>query len=242
MPTIIMIPSRLAATRLPGKPLSDIHGRAMILHCWDRAIAADLGPVVVACGDREIYDTIEGAGARAVMTDPDLPSGSDRIYAALAEIDPDGSYDTVINFQGDLPTIDPDAIRAAVTALDDGADIGTIAARIVQQEERDNPNVVKVCAALEDNRTRARALYFSRATVPAGDGDHFHHIGLYAYRRQALAKFITLPAGQLEKREHLEQLRALEAGMRIDVCLVDSVPLGVDTPDDLEKARNLLAA
>lgn len=241
MSTIIMIPSRMASTRLPGKPLSDINGRAMILHCWDRAIAAQLGPVIVACGDREIYEAVDAAGARAVMTDPDLPSGSDRIYAALTEIDPDNEYDVVINLQGDLPTIDPDAIRAAAAALDDGADIGTIAARIVKPGERDNPNVVKVCAALGDDCRRARALYFSRATVPAGDGDHFHHIGLYAYRRQALADFVALAPGRLERRERLEQLRALEAGLRIDVSLVDSVPLGVDTPDDLETARKLLA-
>ena len=237
---ILIIPARLAASRLPDKPLADIHGRPMIVHCWARAVAADLGPVVVASADREIYDAVIEAGGRAVMTDPAHPSGSDRIFEALNSVDAACVHDVVINLQGDLPTIDPAAIRAALDALADGADIGTIAARIVDEGERDDPNVVKVCAALEATGDRARALYFSRATVPSGDGDLFHHIGLYAYRRDALAKFVELPPGTLETRERLEQLRALEAGMRIDVSLVDSVPLGVDTPADLELARKLL--
>jgi 3-deoxy-manno-octulosonate cytidylyltransferase (CMP-KDO synthetase) len=175
------------------------------------------------------------------MTDPNLPSGSDRIFEALMNVDSAAQYDTIINLQGDLPTIDPAAIKACLTAMDDGADIGTIAARISDDAERGDPNVVKVVAALSENQPIARALYFSRATVPYGDGDHFHHIGLYAYRRWALEAFVTLPPSPLEQREKLEQLRALEAGMRIDVSLVDTVPLGVDTPADLDVAQTLLA-
>jgi len=243
MNAITIIPARLAASRLPNKPLAEIHGRPMIVHCWDRAVAADLGPVVVACADQEIVDAVRQAGGDAVLTSPDHPSGSDRIFEALNQVDPAGTHDVVINLQGDLPTIDPASIRAAITALNpndaSGADIGTIAARIDNEDERGNPNVVKVAADVRPGHP-ARALYFSRATVPAGSGDHFHHIGLYAYRRSALAAFVALPPGGLEQRERLEQLRALEAGMRIDVALVDTVPLGVDTPADLELARTLL--
>ena len=241
MNPIVLIPSRLAATRLPRKPLADINGRPMIVHCLERAVEADLGPVVVACADQEIFDAVAASGGTAVMTRAEHPSGSDRIFEALETIDADAKHDVVVNLQGDLPTIEPAAIRAALTALDaEGADIGTIAARISDEAERDNPNVVKVAAAIDGSHPIARALYFSRATVPAGDGDHFHHIGLYAYRRAALATFVKLPPGRLETRERLEQLRALEAGLRIDVSLVDTVPLGVDTRQDLERARKLL--
>lgn len=239
---IVLIPSRLAATRFPNKPLADIHGQPMIVQCWRRAMEADIGPVAVACADREIADAVEAAGGKAVLTDPGHPSGSDRIFQALTLIDPDGTYDAIINLQGDLPTIEPAVIRAAFAALaDPEVDIGTIACRIDDEAERTNPSVVKAVFGLPPGATTARALYFSRATVPTGAGDHFHHIGLYAYRRAALARFVGLPPGVLEKRERLEQLRALEAGMRIDVALVDTVPLGVDTAADLALAREILA-
>ena len=239
---IMLIPSRLAATRFPGKPLADIHGQPMIVQCWRRAVEADLGPVAVACADQEIADAVEAAGGRAILTNPDHPSGSDRIFEALTIIDPDGVHDAVINLQGDLPTLDPAAIRAAFEALaEPDVHIGTIACRIDDEAERTNPSVVKAVFGLAPGATSARALYFSRATVPTGAGDHFHHIGLYAYRREALARFVALPPGVLEQRERLEQLRALEAGMRIQVALVDTVPLGVDTAADLALAREILA-
>lgn len=239
---IILIPSRLAATRFPDKPLADIHGQPMIVQCWRRAVEADLGPVAVACADPEIAAAVEAAGGRAIPTNPDHPSGSDRIFEALTTIDPDGVHDAVINLQGDLPTIEPAAIRAAFAALaEPHVDIGTIACRIRDEAERTNPSVVKAVFGLAPGATSARALYFSRATVPTGAGDHFHHIGLYAYRRQALTRFVKLPPAVLERRERLEQLRALEAGMCIQVALVDTVPLGVDTAADLALAREILA-
>ena len=239
---IILIPARLAATRLPEKPLADIHGTPMIVHVWRRAVEAELGPAVVACDDPSIVHAVETAGGTAVLTDPGHQSGSDRIFEALSRIDPEGAHDAVINLQGDLPTLDPKAIRAVLGPLADPAvDIATLAAPITDAAERDDPNVVKAVVPLGPGATVGRALYFSRATVPWGDGDLLHHIGIYAYRRAALAGFVGLPPGVLERREKLEQLRALEAGMRIDVGLVDTVPLGVDTPADLERARALLA-
>ena len=246
MNPIVVIPSRLASTRLPGKPLAEIHGRPMILHVLERALAADLGPVVVACAEPAIAEAVTAAGGRAALTRPEHPSGSDRIWEALGQVDPAGRHDVVVNLQGDLPTIPPGDIRAALAPLAEPAvDIATLAAVIHRAEERANPNVVKVAAALSAERRVARALYFSRAAVPwAGEADAlplFHHIGLYVYRRAALARFVALPPAPLEQRERLEQLRALEAGMRIDVALVDSVPLGVDTPADLARARDLLA-
>lgn len=232
----------MASTRLPGKPLADIHGQAMIIHCLRRAEEAEVGPVVVACAEEEIADAVAAAGGGAVMTEPDLPSGSDRIQAALAAFDPDGQHDAVVNLQGDLPTLDPAIVRATVEVLNDPAvDISTAVCAITEESERDNPNVVKAVLSRAAGARTGRALYFSRATVPTGPGDHFHHIGLYAYRRAALEQFVTLPASPLEQREKLEQLRALEAGMRIDAACVDTVPLGVDTPADLERARALLA-
>jgi len=243
---IILIPARLKATRLPNKPLADIAGRPMIVHVWKRACEADLGPVLVAAGEPEIVEAVRAAGGQAVLTRADHPSGSDRIFEALETFDPDARHDAALNIQGDLPMIAPEAVRAALAPLDEAAvDIATIAAEIVREEERRDPNVVKVASAFErtsgDGRTPVgRALYFSRATIPAGDGPHYHHIGLYAYRRAALARFVRLPQGVLEKRERLEQLRALENGMRIDVARVDTVPLGVDTPAELERARVLL--
>jgi 3-deoxy-manno-octulosonate cytidylyltransferase (CMP-KDO synthetase) len=238
---IVVIPARLAATRFPDKPLADLLGEPMIVHVWRRAVEADVGPVVVACGDAAIADAIREAGGEAVMTDPDLASGSDRVHQAVERFDSEGQHDAVINVQGDLPTVDPEIITAALDALNEpGVDISTLAAVISDARERTDPNVVKAVLALTDGATTGRALYFSRATVPAGDGPLYHHIGLYAFRRAALSRFVSLPESPLEQRERLEQLRALEAGMRIDVALVDTVPLGVDTPDDLTRARSIL--
>jgi 3-deoxy-manno-octulosonate cytidylyltransferase (CMP-KDO synthetase) len=241
---IVLIPARLAAMRLPDKPLADINGVPMIVHVWRRAAAADLGPVFVAAAEKAIADAVEAAGGRAVLTDPGHPSGSDRIHEALGRIDPDGRHDAVVNVQGDLPTIAPETIRAAIPPLDDAAvDISTLVAEIVREEERTNPNVVKAVLSMRDPLRRiGRALYFTRATAPTGPGPLYHHIGLYAYRRAALERFVALPPAPLERRERLEQLRALEADMRIDAAVVDAVPLGVDTPADLDRARQLLPA
>jgi 3-deoxy-manno-octulosonate cytidylyltransferase (CMP-KDO synthetase) len=239
---IILIPARLAAMRLPGKPLADIGGKPMIVHVWRRAVAAELGPVVVACGDREIADAVEAAGGRAVITDPQLPTGSDRIHAAIAHLDPDQTFDAVINVQGDLPLLDPAAVRVAFAGLGDpDTDIATLAALIEDETALADTSVNKVVAGFADPGTPARALYFSKAVVPWGEGAHYEHIGLYAYRREALERFVGLPRGVLEQREHLEQLRALEAGMHISVSLIEAARLGVqvDTPADLERARQL---
>lgn len=239
---LILIPARMAATRLPGKPLADIAGEPMIVHVVRRAKEARLGPVVVATDAEVVAAAVEKAGGRAIMTRSDHASGSDRIFEALEIVDPESKARIVVNVQGDLPTLAPDDIKAAVALLDDPAvDIGTLAAVITRPEERTNPNIVKaVGTPLGEHRLRS--LYFTRATAPSGDGPLYHHIGLYAYRRKALERFVALPPSPLEKREKLEQLRALEAGMRIDVAIVDSVPLGVDAPDDLEEARRLLSA
>jgi 3-deoxy-manno-octulosonate cytidylyltransferase (CMP-KDO synthetase) len=238
---LILIPARMASTRLPGKPLADIAGEPMIVHVMRRAQAAKIGAVVIATDSEAIAACVEKAGGRAVMTRADHASGSDRIFEALQAIDPEGRADIVVNVQGDLPTLAPSDIVAAIEPLADPAvDIGTLAAEIKRKEERTDPNVVKVIGSPIAPR-RLRALYFTRATAPAGEGPLYHHIGLYAYRRAALARFVALPPSALEQREKLEQLRALEAGMRIDVTLVDSVPLGVDTAHDLERAREILA-
>ena len=238
---IILIPARLAATRLPGKPLADIAGQPMIAHVVARALAARVGEVVVATDSEAVCVAAEKAGGRAVMTAAGHPSGSDRIFEALQQIDPERRFGTVVNVQGDLPTLDPADLRAALGPLADPAvDIATIAAEIRAPAERTNPNVVKVVGSPVD-ACRLRALYFTRATAPYGEGPLYHHIGLYAYRRAALERFVKLAPSTLEKREKLEQLRALEAGMRIDVALVDSVPLGVDTPEELAKARAMLS-
>ncbi|TAN53550.1 MAG: 3-deoxy-manno-octulosonate cytidylyltransferase [Rhodospirillales bacterium] len=239
---IIVIPARLKATRLPNKPLADIHGLPMIVHVWKRAMEAGIGPVVVAAAEPEIAEAVTGAGGWAVLTDPDLPSGSDRVWAALNAIDPQGGHDVVVNLQGDLPAIDPKVIAASLLPLAEPAvDIATLVSEIKSEEERDDPNVVKAVLAFAPGTSVARALYFSRNAVPSGAGPHWHHIGIYAYRRAALTRFVDLPVGLLEAREKLEQLRALENGMRIDAALVDTVPFGVDTPADLERARALLA-
>jgi 3-deoxy-manno-octulosonate cytidylyltransferase (CMP-KDO synthetase) len=239
---LILIPARMASTRLPGKPLAEIAGEPMIVHVLRRAQAAEIGPVVVATDSVQIAAAVEKAGARAVMTRADHASGSDRIFEALGEVDPRGSAGIVVNVQGDLPTLAPQAIKAALGPLADPAvDIATLAAAIKNEAERHNPNVVKVVGT-PVAPSRLRALYFTRATAPAGDGPLLHHIGLYAYRRAALERFVALPPSPLEQRERLEQLRALEAGMRIDVAIVDAVPLGVDTPEDLETARAMLTS
>jgi 3-deoxy-manno-octulosonate cytidylyltransferase (CMP-KDO synthetase) len=238
--TVVLIPARMAATRLPGKPLADIAGRPMIVHVLQRAQEARIGDVVVATDAETIAAAVEKAGGRAVMTGRGHASGSDRIYEALETIDPDHAMEVVVNLQGDLPTIDPADIRAALAPLaDPEVDIATLAAEITDPAERSDPNVVKVKGTpLGPARLRANA--FTRADA-TGPGPHYHHIGLYAFRRAALERFVKLKPSAGERREKLEQLRALDAGMRIDVALVKSVPLGVDTPDDLEKARKLLA-
>ena len=240
---IVMIPARLASTRLPGKPLALIAGAPMIVHVWRRAVAADVGPVVVACGDPEIAAAGERAGGTAVLTDPDLPTGSDRIAAALAGLDPGRRYDAVINVQGDLPTLDPAAVRVAAAGLaDPDIDIATLGAVIADRAALADTSVNKVVAGFADANRPARALYFSKAIVPWGEGPHYEHIGLYAYRRAALERFVALPRGVLEIRERLEQLRALEAGMTMSVTLIEPAALGVqvDTPADLARARALL--
>jgi 3-deoxy-manno-octulosonate cytidylyltransferase (CMP-KDO synthetase) len=237
---LILIPARLASTRLPGKPLATIAGEPMIVHVLRRAQAADVGPVVVATDSAEVAAAVDKAGGRAVMTAPHHASGSDRIFEALGKVDSERRAGIVVNVQGDEPTIEPAAIRAALTPLADAAvDIATLAAEITGTAARTNPHVVKVVGTPVAPR-RLRALYFTRATAPAGEGPLYHHIGLYAFRRAALERFVRLPPSPLERREKLEQLRALEAGMRIDVEIVDAVPLGVDTPEDLEKARAML--
>jgi 3-deoxy-manno-octulosonate cytidylyltransferase (CMP-KDO synthetase) len=237
---LIVIPARMAATRLPGKPLAEIAGVPMIVHVLRRAIAAELGPVAVATESAEVAAVVDKAGGRAVMTRADHPSGSDRIFEALRKIDAGGAASIIVNLQGDLPTIACADIAAALAPLaDDAVDIATLAAEIKLVEERSDPNVVKVVGT-PVAPGRLRALYFTRATAPAGEGPLYHHIGLYAYRRAALERFVQLPPSPLERREKLEQLRALEAGMRIDVAIINSVPLGVDTPADLEKARAVL--
>lgn len=242
MNPILVIPARLASTRLPAKPLADIGGVPMIVRVLRQAEAAGLGPVVVAAGEQEIMAVVEAAGGRAMLTDPDLPSGSDRVHAALEKLDPARHHDVVINLQGDLPALDPGQIRAVAAALaQSGADIATLAAEITDPSERDNPSVVKAVVAWERNGQLGRALYFTRATAPSGDGPLFHHVGIYAYRRDALVRFVELPPSPLELREKLEQLRALEANMSIAVARVDSVPLSVDTPSDLERARKILS-
>jgi 3-deoxy-manno-octulosonate cytidylyltransferase (CMP-KDO synthetase) len=239
--TLVLIPARMAATRLPGKPLLDIAGLPMIVHVLRRAEAAKIGRVAVATDTPDIAAAVTAHGGEAVMTRADHPSGSDRIYEALCTLDPHGEADIVINLQGDFPTISPDNIRDVLAPLADPAvDIATLAAEIHSEEESTNPNVVKAVGSPIGAR-RLRALYFTRATAPWGDGPRYHHIGLYAYRRAALERFVALPPSPLERQEKLEQLRALEAGMRIDIAIVDTVPRGVDTPADLETTRRILA-
>jgi len=237
--TIILIPARMASTRLPGKPLADIHGEPMIVHVWHRAREADIGEVVVATDSEAVATAVEKAGGRAVMTRADHPSGSDRIYEALEALDPEHRVGIIVNVQGDLPTVAPADIRAALGPLKDPAvDIATLAAVIRDPHELTNPSVVKAHGQ-PVAPGRLRATTFTRADAK-GPGPHYHHIGLYAYRRTALERFVKLPPSANEQRERLEQLRALDAGIRIDIAVVDSVPLGVDTPEDLDRARAML--
>jgi len=242
MDAVIVIPARMESTRLPGKPLADIAGESMIVRVWKQAVKAGIGPVVVAAADDVIMAAVERAGGIAVMTDPNLPSGSDRVHEALNVFDPERRYDAIINLQGDLPALDPKVIRAVGDTLkDSGADIATLAAPITDPADFDNPNVVKPIVAWNAQGTQGRALYFTRTRSPYGEGPYFHHVGIYAFTRTALGHFVALPPSPLEKREKLEQLRALEAGMRIDVAKIDEVPLSVDTPEDLARARRLIS-
>jgi 3-deoxy-manno-octulosonate cytidylyltransferase (CMP-KDO synthetase) len=233
----------MASTRLPGKPLAEIAGLPMIVQVWRRAVEAAVGPVLVAAAEAEIAEAVRAAGGTAELTRPDHPSGSDRVHEALTRHDPQRRHDVVINLQGDLPTIDPAYIRLVAALLEDpAADIATLAAEIGEEEERRAPGVVKAVVSLAPGARAGRALYFTRVLAPSGEGPHFHHIGIYAYRRPALERFVALPPAPLERREKLEQLRALENGMTIVCGLVDRVPFGVDTPADLERARALLRA
>lgn len=239
--TLVLIPARMAATRLPGKPLLDIGGLPMIVHVLRRAEAAGIGRVAVATDTSDIATAVTAHGGEAIMTRADHPSGSDRVFEALGKLDPEGRIDTVVNLQGDFPTIRPGTIREVLQPLADNAvDIATLAAEIHTEEEAANPNVVKAVGSPIGPR-RLRALYFTRATAPHGEGPRYHHVGLYAYRREALQRFIELPPSPLEQQERLEQLRALEGGMRIDIMIVDDVPRGVDTAADLETARQIIA-
>ncbi|MEM7168709.1 MAG: 3-deoxy-manno-octulosonate cytidylyltransferase [Pseudomonadota bacterium] len=242
---IVLIPARMASTRLPGKPLADIHGEPMIVHCWRRAEEAAIGPVVVACAEAEVCQAIHAVGGNAVLTRPDHPSGSDRIFEALSSFDPQGHHQIVVNLQGDLPTIDPAVIQKVLLPLKEKQnDLATLVVEITDPDERRNPNVVKAALDFAPGQDVAQALYFSRAPVPWGGPDDelplYHHVGIYAYRRAALDRFVSLPPSPLEQREKLEQLRALEAGMKIGAARVDMLPLGVDTPADLQRARVLL--
>jgi 3-deoxy-manno-octulosonate cytidylyltransferase (CMP-KDO synthetase) len=236
---LIIIPARLAATRLPGKPLADIEGKAMIVRVIERAQLAGLGQVAVAAGDQAILGPARDAGALAVLTDPDLPSGSDRIYAALLELDPEGQFDPIINLQGDMPTLDPALLSAALSALEayPDADLATLVSPSDDAAERADPNLVKAIVSVAPGANTGRCLYFTRADAPTGDGPIMRHVGLYVWRRAALARFVAAPPSPLEQREKLEQLRALEMGMSIVAGIVDDFPKGVDTADHLESAR-----
>ncbi len=241
MKPIVLIPARLGSSRLPGKVLADIGGVPMIVRVWQRAVAAGLGPVAVACAEEEVAAVVRAAGGTAVLTEPDLPSGSDRIFAALQKLDPDGGHDVVVNLQGDLPSIDPAYLTRVLRAAQN-FEIGTLVAPIASAAEAAAASVVKCACAFEPGQDVAPALYFSRNPVPSGNGPLWHHIGIYAYRREALARFVGLPPSPLEQREKLEQLRALEAGMRMGAARVAAAPFGVDTPEDLARARAELGA
>lgn len=238
---VIIIPTRLASTRLPSKALANIGGKPMILWVLERALQANIGPVFVACAEQAVADIVKGAGGQAILTDPQHPSGSDRIYEALNLIDPKKSFDVVINLQGDLPTIEPDNFDSVLKPLSNKAvDIATLVAKIESKTDPSNPNIVKAIMGLSEGEKVSRVIYFSRTLAPSGRGPFFHHIGIYAYRRKALSRFVNLPTSVLERRERLEQLRALEDGMRIDATLVDTIPIGVDTLEDLNQAKSIL--
>ncbi|MGV2103049.1 3-deoxy-manno-octulosonate cytidylyltransferase [Rhizobium sp. 21-4511-3d] len=239
---LVLIPARMASTRLPGKPLADICGLPMIVQVAKRAEEAAIGRVVVAVDDQRVFDVVSEAGFEVIMTRSDHQSGSDRIHEALQKVDPEGKAKIIVNVQGDLPTIEPETIRASLRPLEDASvDIATLTIEIDNEDDKTAPHIVKVVGSPLSG-TRLRGLYFTRATAPYGKGPLYHHIGLYAYRRSALERFVSLGPSVLELRESLEQLRAVEAGMRIDAEIVDTVPLGVDTPADLEKARRILSA
>ena len=243
MSPLVVIPARLASTRLPGKPLADIAGRPMIVHVLEAALKADIGPVVVASADPEICQAVTAAKGTAVLTDADLPSGSDRVWQAVQSIDPRGQYSTIINLQGDLPTLAPQTLHEVSKVMNNPAfDIGTLVAPITSEEEKNASSVVKVACHFAPDAEQTPALYFSRQPIPWGPGPLWHHVGLYGWRRTALARFVQLPPSGLEKRESLEQLRALENGMRIGCARIAIAPFGVDTPQDLERARRLLGA
>jgi 3-deoxy-manno-octulosonate cytidylyltransferase (CMP-KDO synthetase) len=237
MNPIVIIPARMAATRLPNKPLADIGGVPMIVRVLRQAQAAGAGPVAVAAGDSAIVEAVAAAGGRAVLTDPALPSGSDRILAALAELDPQGRHDVVINLQGDMPFVDPGVVGACAGLLADQSDcdIATVVAREHSPADRSNPDVVKAVLSMQGER-RGRALYFTRSTL-YGDAPIWRHVGIYGYRRAALERFNAAPPSPLETREKLEQLRALELGLSIWAAVADAAPISVDTPADLEAAR-----
>ncbi|MBI1251621.1 MAG: 3-deoxy-manno-octulosonate cytidylyltransferase [Alphaproteobacteria bacterium] len=234
---LIIIPARMASTRLPGKPLADIAGKPMIAWMVEIAFAAGAGPVLVAAAEPEIAAAAEAAGARAVLTDPDLPSGTDRVFAAAQAADPDGAHDIIVNLQGDMPTMNPEDVARAVAVVRRGGDIATLVSPSNDPVDRGNPNVVKAILASD-----GRCLAFTRAPAPWGDGPVLRHVGIYAYRRDALARFVKAPPSPLELREKLEQLRALEMGMTINAETVEEFPKGVDSPADLEAARTVLAA
>ena len=238
---VIIIPARMAASRLPGKPLADIGGKPMIHHVWERATAADIAPVWVATDHEEIMDVIRAAGGAAVMTREDHPSGSDRTFEAVSRIDPDGRFDVILNLQGDLPEMDPAiAVTLLDTVRDGGAELSTLVTP-ASAEEAALPQVVKAVVSWQEGQNLGQALYFSRAAVPHGDSPFYHHVGVYGWRREALARFVTLPPSPLETSERLEQLRALEAGMRIAVAAIESAPAGVDTEADLAATRGRLS-
>jgi 3-deoxy-manno-octulosonate cytidylyltransferase (CMP-KDO synthetase) len=240
--TLVVIPARLAASRLPNKPLADIWGKPMIVHVWEKAVAANVGPVIVACGDREIFDAVKSFGGEALLTDPALPSGTDRAKAAADIYDPQGTYNWVINVQGDLPTLEPALVRQVLDPfVNPLVDMTTLATLIEDPHELADPNVAKIALSLEGEGPIGRALYFSRNPIPSGMGPHYHHIGIYAFTRESLNRYVSLPVNSLEARERLEQLRALAHGMRVDVKIVDSkAPFGVDTPADLERAIRMI--
>lgn len=241
--TLVVIPTRLGATRLPHKPLADICGKPMIVHVWEKAMAANVGPVIVASADQEIVDVIIAKGGQGVLTDPDLATGTDRVKAAMDLYDPSGTYSHIINIQGDLPTLDPTLVRHVLDPFKDPlVDMATLSTPIIDPDELTDINVVKIALSLKEHSSIGRALYFSRNLIPSGEGPHYHHIGLYGYTRDCLNRFVNLPVDILEVRERLEQLRALANGMRIDVKVVETeAPFGVDTPADLEKARRIFS-
>lgn len=242
MNPIIIIPARMASTRLPGKPLAAINGKPMIMHVVERALQAGIGPVAVAAGDQAIVDAVRAAGGTAVLADAEVPSGTDRVNLALQALDPEGRHDVVVNLQGDFPTLNPADLHAVLAPLaEPGVDIGTLVCPIADAHELATESFVKCACAFPEGVRVAPGLYFSRSPIPWGPGPHWHHIGIYAFRRPALARFVALPASPLENREKLEQLRALEAGMRIGVARIEHGPFGVDTPHDLERARKELA-